>query len=135
MTNFQFSQSHINRLAEAGVKWAFEDQDPSTGRPREIGFVYTRHLEVDGLTPRGLLVGTATDLLEKLYGRGGNVQLLSETLVSATRLGSYDKHPSQEENLIDMIVHLSAKLKAKEEPPVTLDTLNERLTRIERKFQ
>lgn len=90
------------------------------------------------LTFRGLLVGTATDLLEQVHGRG--ISIIFSTLnphsVSHGKIGHWHSgYPSQEENLIDMIVHLSAKLKAKEEPPVTLDTLNERLTRIERKFQ
>lgn len=129
MTTFQFTQSHIDTLAAAGVKWAYLFDDiNSTPRPLD-------HLKIKmrGLTPRGLLVGTATDLLEKMHGRGRHVQLFHSESVSYADAGFSMKHPTQEENLIDMIVDLSAQLKVKETPPVTLETLNERLERIEKK--
>lgn len=134
MTNFQFTQAHIHRLEAAGVKWV------RTGNVADSAWKINAWLcnSSHDLTPRGLLVGTATDLLEKVVSDHTSVEFDLSHSVSFRPFNArkwYDTHPTQEENLIDLIVDLSAQLKAKEMPPVTLDTLNERLTRIERKFQ
>ena len=137
MTNFQFTQEHINRLAEAGVKWAFEDQDPSTGQARDCMFVHDRHLKFDGLTPRGLLVGTATDLWTKRHGTENGMQLIlhskgnARVSISHTMIpfNGFEEHPTQEENLIDMIEYLAAEKRKREEL-----TLEQKVNRMWEKF-